>query len=66
MSLRADLDALEKMETEISLPLPDIEPGFMVCPIHRLDPAEAVGFLERKNPQHIFRRSRSKAVGPMS
>jgi hypothetical protein len=30
-----------------------------------LHPAEAVGFLGRKNPQHDFLRSRSKAVGPM-
>jgi hypothetical protein len=29
-------------------------------------PAEAVGFLERKNPQHAFLRRGSKAVGPMS
>jgi len=28
--------------------------------------AEAVGFLERKNPQHVFLRRGSKAVGPMS
>ena len=30
------------------------------------NPAEAVGFLGRKNPQHTFLRRRSKAVGPMS
>jgi hypothetical protein len=29
-------------------------------------PAEAVGFLGRKNPQHAFLWRRSKAVGPMS
>jgi hypothetical protein len=29
-------------------------------------PAEAVGFLGRKNPQHAFLRRESKAVGPMS
>jgi hypothetical protein len=29
-------------------------------------PAEAVGFLGRKNPQHTFLRRGSKAVGPMS
>jgi hypothetical protein len=29
-------------------------------------PAEAVGFLGRKNPQHAFHRRGSKAVGPMS
>jgi hypothetical protein len=29
-------------------------------------PAEAVGFLGRKNPQHAFLRSGSKSVGPMS
>jgi len=29
-------------------------------------PAEAVGFLGRKNPQHAFLRWGSKAVGPMS
>ena len=29
-------------------------------------PAEAVGFLGRKNPQHAFPRRGSKAVGPMS
>jgi len=29
------------------------------------NPAEAVGFLGRKNPQHAFRRRGSKAVGPM-
>jgi len=29
-------------------------------------PAEAVGFLGRKNPQHAFFRRGSKAVGPMS
>jgi len=30
------------------------------------NPAEAVGFLGRKNPQHVFLRRGSKAVGPMS
>jgi hypothetical protein len=30
------------------------------------NPAEAVGFLGRKNPQHAFLRRRSKAVCPMS
>ena len=30
------------------------------------NPAEAVGFLGRKNPQHAFIRRGSKAVGPMS
>jgi len=30
------------------------------------NPAEAVGFLSRKNPQHAFLRRGSKAVGPMS
>ena len=30
------------------------------------NPAEAVGFLGRKNPQHAFLRRRNKAVGPMS
>ena len=29
-------------------------------------PAEAVGFLGQKNPQHAFLRRGSKAVGPMS
>ena len=29
------------------------------------NPAEAVGFLGRKNPQHAFLR-RSKVIGPMS
>jgi hypothetical protein len=29
-------------------------------------PAEAVGFLGRKNPQHTFLRRGSKAVGTMS
>jgi len=29
-------------------------------------PAEAVGFLGRKNPQHVFLRRGSKAIGPMS
>ena len=29
-------------------------------------PAEAAGFLGRKNPQHTFLRRGSKAVGPMS
>jgi hypothetical protein len=29
-------------------------------------PAEAVGFLGRKNPQHAFLGRGSKAVGPMS
>jgi hypothetical protein len=29
-------------------------------------PAEAVGFLRRKNPQHAFLRGGSKTVGPMS
>jgi len=29
-------------------------------------PAEAVGFLGRKNPQHAFLRRGSKAVGHMS
>jgi hypothetical protein len=29
-------------------------------------PTEAVGFLERKNPQHAFLRRGTKAVGPMS
>ena len=30
------------------------------------NPAEAVGFLKRKNPQHAFLRRGSQAVGPMS
>jgi hypothetical protein len=30
------------------------------------NPAEAVGFLRAKNPQHAFLRRGSKAVGPMS
>ena len=30
------------------------------------NPAEAVGFLGRKNPQHAFLRRGNKAVGPMS
>jgi len=30
------------------------------------NPAEAVGFLGRKNPQHAFLRRGSKAVDPMS
>jgi len=30
------------------------------------NPAEAVGFLGRKTPQHVFLRRGSKAVGPMS
>ena len=30
------------------------------------NPAEAVGFLGRKNSQHAFLRKGSKAVGPMS
>ena len=30
------------------------------------NPAEAVGFLGAKNPQHAFLRRGSKAVGPMS
>ena len=30
------------------------------------NPAEDVGFLGRKNPQHAFLRKGSKAVGPMS
>ena len=29
-------------------------------------PGEAVGFLWRKNPQHVFLRRGRKAVGPMS
>jgi len=29
------------------------------------NPAEAVGFLGQKNPQHAFLRRGSKAVGPM-
>jgi hypothetical protein len=29
-------------------------------------PAETVGFLGRKNPQHAFLRRRSKAVSPTS
>ena len=29
------------------------------------NPAEAIGFLERKNSQHAFLRRGSKAVGPM-
>jgi hypothetical protein len=29
-------------------------------------PAEAVGFLGQKNPQHAFLQRRSKAVGPES
>jgi len=29
-------------------------------------PAEAVGFLRLKNPQHAFLRRGSKAAGPMS
>jgi hypothetical protein len=30
------------------------------------EPAEAVGFFGRKNPQHAFLRRGRKAVGPMS
>jgi len=30
------------------------------------NPAEAVGFLGRKNPQHAFLWRGSKSVGPMS
>ena len=30
------------------------------------NPAEAVGFLRKKNPQYAFLRRGSKAVGPMS
>ena len=30
------------------------------------NPAEAMGFLGRKNPQHAILRRGSKAVGPMS
>jgi hypothetical protein len=30
------------------------------------NPAEAVGFFGRKNPQHVFPRRGSKAVGPTS
>ena len=30
------------------------------------NPAETVGFLGRKNPQHAYLRRGSKAVGPMS
>ena len=30
------------------------------------NPAEAFGFLGRKNPQHAFLRRKSKAVGPTS
>ena len=30
------------------------------------NPAEAVGFLGQKNPQHAILRMGSKAVGPMS
>ena len=30
------------------------------------NPAEAVGFLGRKNPQHTFLRRGSKVIGPMS
>jgi len=30
------------------------------------NPAEAIGFLGQKNPQHAFFRRGSKAVGPMS
>jgi len=33
--------------------------------MHGSHPAEAVGFLGRKNPQHAFLRKGSKAVGPM-
>ena len=29
-------------------------------------PAEAFGYLGRKNPKHVFLRRGSKAVGPMS
>jgi len=29
-------------------------------------PAETVGFLGQKNPQHAFLRKGSKAIGPMS
>jgi len=30
------------------------------------NPAEAVGFLQRKDPQHAFLQRGNKAVGPMS
>ena len=44
--------------------------GVACCPLvpefAGSNPAEAVGFLGRKNPQHAFLRRGSKAVGPMS
>ena len=30
------------------------------------NPAEVVGFLGKKNPQHAFLQRESKAIGPMS
>ena len=30
------------------------------------NPAETIGFLGRKNPQHAFLKRESKAIGPMS
>jgi len=40
--------------------------GVACWPLVPKYPAEAVGFLGRKNPQHAFLRRGSKAVGPMS
>ena len=44
--------------------------GVACCPLvpkfTGSNPAEVVGFLGRKNPQHAFLRRESKAVGPMS
>jgi len=38
----------------------------LVCTFAGSNPAETVGFLGRKNPQHAFLRRGSKAVGPIS
>jgi hypothetical protein len=40
--------------------------SFMHTQVRGFNPAEAVGFFGRKNPQHAFLRRGSKAVCPMS
>jgi hypothetical protein len=45
---------------------PEVAYWPLVPKLARSNPAEAVGFCRRKNPQHAFLRRGSKAVCPMS
>ena len=53
-------------QTELGIKSKDKFLATLVPKFAGSSPAEAVGFLERKNPQHAFFRRGSKAVCPMS